>query len=440
MILRLDDLGEELRIYDVFFCIAEEEKEIKHQPKKKLKKDDAWQQARLALELRSVPAHLPCRDRERDELIAFIRDALAANDGAGRSIYISGLPGTGKTATVRQVMRKFQVQFIEINAMRLPKPQHAYSLLWQTISKQLVSASAAARKLEHHFSSATTKTQMLVALIDELDYLVTPQGTILYNLFDWPTRKFSNLAVIGVANTMDLPERLEPKVRSRLGARRLVFKPYTFSDITQILQDRLTHYCSHLFHPQALQLTARKTAAYSGDLRRALNLASRALDLCLSRHGKQVQVTDVTHAFKLLAHSSHAPIIPSLAQFEILVLSAICLELKSQSLDEQHLTLDHLHARLARIFSLHSSGILRTLGLASSTTTLLSHSELLSILYRFHDAGLISIFPNPDEPRVPHLVLNSDASLLANLLLNDAKHPLAIALLGGHSSSSNTGR
>ena len=44
---------------------------------------------------------------------------------------------------------------------------------------------------------------------------------VLYNLFEWPMRKGSRLAVIGVANTMDLPERLLPRIASRLGSRSL---------------------------------------------------------------------------------------------------------------------------------------------------------------------------------------------------------------------------
>lgn len=35
---------------------------------------------------------------------------------------------------------------------------------------------------------------------------------VLYNLFEWPTRANSRLVVVGIANTMDLPERLLPKV------------------------------------------------------------------------------------------------------------------------------------------------------------------------------------------------------------------------------------
>ena len=54
-------------------------------------------------------------------------------------------------------------------------------------------------------------------LADELDLLWTRKQTVLYNLFDWPTRQQAKLVVLAVANTMDLPERIMiNRVASRL--------------------------------------------------------------------------------------------------------------------------------------------------------------------------------------------------------------------------------
>ena len=75
-----------------------------------------------------------------------------------------------------------------------------------------------------------------MVLVDELDYLVTRKQSVLYNLFEWPTMKHSRLIVVGIANTMDLPERLLPKVLSRLGLARVVFAPYTRDQIRTILK------------------------------------------------------------------------------------------------------------------------------------------------------------------------------------------------------------
>ena len=71
--------------------------------------------------------------------------------------------------------------------------------------------------------ATTEANKMRVILIDELDALVTKKQTILYNLFDWPCHKNSRLLVLAIANTMDLPERMQAKISSRIGNNRLVY-------------------------------------------------------------------------------------------------------------------------------------------------------------------------------------------------------------------------
>lgn len=48
---------------------------------------------------------------------------------------------------------------------------------------------------------------------------------MLYNLFEWPSRPHARLVVVGIANTMDLPERCMPRVSSRLTSR-ITFPAY----------------------------------------------------------------------------------------------------------------------------------------------------------------------------------------------------------------------
>lgn len=53
--------------------------------------------------------------------------------------------------------------------------------------------------------------------MDELDQLLTAKQDVVYNFFNWPTLRDSQLYVIAVANRMDLPQHLAAKVKSRLG-------------------------------------------------------------------------------------------------------------------------------------------------------------------------------------------------------------------------------
>lgn len=95
-------------------------------------------------------------------------------------MYISGVPGTGKTATVTQVMRHLQAasaakhipnfKYIEINGMRLSDPHQAYVQLYHEIfgKKDRISSSAAHKKLDAYFSKADSKKVTTVILVDEV--------------------------------------------------------------------------------------------------------------------------------------------------------------------------------------------------------------------------------------------------------------------------------
>ncbi len=185
-----------------------------------------FQVARTRLHVAAVPAALPCREPEFAAVYAHLEAAIAA--GAGACIYISGTPGTGKTATVREVVAQLHAAvladelddfvFVEINGMKLTDPHHAYALLWQALRGERVSAAHALALLERDFGRPSPRRVPCVVLMDELDQLVTKTQSVMYNFFNWPSLPHSRLIVLAVANTMDLPERtLSNKISIRLG-------------------------------------------------------------------------------------------------------------------------------------------------------------------------------------------------------------------------------
>lgn len=185
-----------------------------------------FQIARSRLHVSSVPAALPCREEEFSTVYSHLEAAIT--DGSGSCIYISGTPGTGKTATVREVVAQLHASvqaeelddfiFVEINGMKVTDPHQSYSLLWQALRGDRVSPSHALELLEREFSTPSPRRVPCVVLMDELDQLVTKNQSVMYNFFNWPGLRHSRLIVLAVANTMDLPERtLSNKISSRLG-------------------------------------------------------------------------------------------------------------------------------------------------------------------------------------------------------------------------------
>jgi origin recognition complex subunit 1 len=188
--------------------------------------------------------------------------------------------------------------------MELRHPFDAYVKFWEALSgprKERLSAGGAVCELENYFcgdqkggSSDSDSEEddggnvdvgdvaerpVTVLLLDEIDYLITKKETLVYNFFDWPLRgkpltqmrwcylvhdgSFSSsllcslfllattarLVVIGISNTINLPEKLSTRVQSRIGGDRCNFRSYNVQDTITILKTRLGMLGSSDGHP-----------------------------------------------------------------------------------------------------------------------------------------------------------------------------------------------
>jgi len=130
-------------------------------------------------------------------------------------------------------------------------------------------------------SKNTVEELTTLLLVDELDFCVTRKQQVLYNLFEWPTRPGAKLIVVGIANVQDMPERLLPKVASRLGLGRITFSAYTAKQIETIVTARLQGIPA--FSAEAVTMCAKKVCNSTGDVRRALHMCRRAVEIAKAR-------------------------------------------------------------------------------------------------------------------------------------------------------------
>lgn len=252
---------------------------------------------------------LPCREDEFTSIYLNLESAIQEQTGC--CLYVSGTPGVGKTATIREVIAQLKdliptqelpdFDYVEINGLKLLTPQVAYEILWEKVSGLNVSASNAALLLESYFKieEEDQTRKPLVVLMDELDQIVTKKQNVMYNFFNWPTYRYLKLIVIAVANTMDLPERvLSNKISSRLGLRRIQFIGYTYEQLGIIIKHRLDMISKLnskrkrkvLVNEDAVSFASRKVASVSGDARRALTICRRAVEMAEREYNQKVKV------------------------------------------------------------------------------------------------------------------------------------------------------
>ncbi|NXT02042.1 ORC1 protein, partial [Jacana jacana] len=303
------------------------------------------EEARLRLHVSAIPESLPCREEEFQDIYNFVESKLI--DGTGGCMYISGVPGTGKTATVHEVIRCLQqaaenddlpsFQFAEVNGMKLTDPHQAYVQILEVLTGQKVTATHAAVLLAKLFNTPGPKRKTTVLIVDELDLLWTRKQNVMYNLFDWPTQKHSKLIILAIANTMDLPERIMMnRVASRLGLTRMSFQPYTYRQLQQIISSRLNSVKA--FEEDAIQLVSRKVAALSGDARRCLDICRRATEICefagQKRTPEIVRMAHVTEAIDEMFSSPYIKAIRNASLHEQIFLKAILAEFRKAGVEE----------------------------------------------------------------------------------------------------------
>ncbi|KAJ3003409.1 UNVERIFIED_CONTAM: Origin recognition complex, subunit 1 [Siphonaria sp. JEL0065] len=243
----------------------------------RLEPTDNLAKVRELLHVSHVPSDLPCREEQFEDVYTYLVSAV--EKGGGDCIYISGVPGTGKTATVRQVIKTLQEQvteesvppfeFVEINGMKLTDPNQAYCAFYEALfpDKPKVSTKHACDLLQEYFGSQSSSTKSsekivpIILMVDELDLLLTSKQTVIYNFFNWPRLPNSPLILIAIANTMDLPERVfSHKINSRVGGTRLGFNAYTSAQLAQIIESRVGGGVNGSIHSDAITFCTKKVA------------------------------------------------------------------------------------------------------------------------------------------------------------------------------------
>jgi len=230
-----------------------------------------------ALDYEYLPEKLPHRETEIETIIQTIKPLSEGRRAA--NLFIHGPPGVGKTATVKFVFKKVEeetnLRTCFINCWR-SKTTHSILLeIGKSVGLPMprtgVSTDDVMRRIKF-------KLRNLVIALDESDKLVNQD--LLYNIIEEYGKKVS---IILITNHKESLLKLEPRIRSRLALEELEFKPYTYEQIRDILEERRKiALVPGVIDEDAFKLIVKKTYEYK-DIRAGLFLMYKAASIAEER-------------------------------------------------------------------------------------------------------------------------------------------------------------
>lgn len=249
----------------------------------------------------SIPDEVVGREKQFKAMREFLENNLRSppvkksKKAVKKSIYVSGPPGTGKTTCLKKMLAEMpqkNLRTVFVNCMSLGRSGGIFGKVVDTLCPQKTysNMTEAQRILEEEV--VKTKDTILL-ILDEVDQLDSKSQEVLYTLFELPYLNKSKLVLVGIANALDLTDRILPrlKLREAFCPAELTFPAYTKSEIVSILKGRLSTFIENqekpLFQPRALEFLAGKISALSGDIRKALDVCRRAIELAEVQARKQ---------------------------------------------------------------------------------------------------------------------------------------------------------
>lgn len=241
-----------------------------------------------ALDYDFVPKLLPFREGQVQEIADSIKPLL--NDSKGTNLFITGAPGIGKTASVKWVLRELNETTDEV----IPLYVNCWNFktkyfIFNEIANQLKLSFTAGKGAEHILQQINFKLKDKAAVFafDEIDKAEDQE--FLYQILSLFPR--SNILLI--SNMEDYLIGMEPRIRSRLTARKISFQRYSLPELLGILKERAKIALkTDAIAPELLKQIANITFN-KGDIRIGLFILRESAKVAEQREKNRVTEEDI---------------------------------------------------------------------------------------------------------------------------------------------------
>lgn len=268
-----------------------------------------------ALKIDYIPEKLPFREQE-EKTLAQVLSTIFRN-ARPSNLFLFGEPGTGKTAVVRKVIEKLENKASELKTNVKPinvnakGASTAYKILYEIAEDIGLNQEDKSKRVPFtglSIGEATSrilqfiqrKGLSVILVIDEIDSLVDKSGDDILYSFTRANQQMmegSFISLIGISNSLDFKDKLDPRVRSSLSEEEMVFNPYSVDQLRQILHERSKiAFNQAAISEAAVNLCSAIAGREHGDARKAIDLLRVAAELAERENAVRVDEKHVRAA------------------------------------------------------------------------------------------------------------------------------------------------
>jgi cell division control protein 6 len=241
-----------------------------------------------------LPEFLPHRETQIKQIAASLEPI--AKGRKPQNIFVFGGPGLGKTAVAKFVFRKFEEEYTNVKTVYLNcwdynTANAVLSELTIQLGLPVQRRGWAKDEIMNRFVEALKKTKKnLVICLDEVDQLIRQGQEVLYDLLRIKERAQKDIGIIFISNNPHVFAFVEPRILSSLNIDEIEFKPYTFSEMKDILQERV-RYGLTAVEEGVVALAASHAINKGGDVRVGLQTLLKAARLAEQERAEKLKVS-----------------------------------------------------------------------------------------------------------------------------------------------------
>lgn len=253
-----------------------------------------------------LPEVMPHREKQIEEIAYGLKGA--AGGKKTENMLIIGPSGTGKTSTVRYVLKQLQeysqrVVPIYINCWESSTRHSILNNIASTLGEFIPRRGISTDEITDKIGEVLKKEKKTpIIALDEVDRLFaspSDEEKVLYDLARAKELFSTDFGVVAITNNNEFLMKLDQRIRSSLVQKQIAFKQYTPIELKDILKSRAKlAFCPESLSEGVLPLCAARAAKNNGDARLAINLLWKAGKMAERENSEKVSEEHVKRAFE----------------------------------------------------------------------------------------------------------------------------------------------